>query len=526
MENTRNELEEFHINGLNNEFDVNIKFTDNLKIIVSENGRGKTTIITMLYFFLKNNPRIGTYNFDSLTIKSKNTESTTYSKQVIKLLFNDSILDAVSDSIINFSPKKIKILNGFLGVNKSQPLIVSLIIYITCHKDADKKWQEDIQTFFSKNAVYSEVMPKSNLINTLLPNIYNIVENEIFFNSEESLNFTFDDLYSDIEALCHRIVESPEIELDLGFLMSNLYSLQEKARCFEDKEFIYLPTYRLIESNLSSFRGKDALNSFFDGFDETKDFFKDNPIIQFGMDKIKSTWEELSNQIRASTTEGFLKLSGRLLTNIVSDRAITKKEINELLKNKESINKIISRISQDALTNKNKANLQKIITDGNIGRNEKNNNALFYILENMVTIHKNQLHIDESIERYKNAINTFFTDKKMIFDEITSEVFIEKTATKKKIDIENLSSGEKQILSLFTKLYLSKISEKGKKYWVFFDEPEISLSIEWQSILIPRILDSGKCEFLIAATHSPFIFKSKELKKYTSDLSLDIKGIL
>lgn len=526
MENKKIELEEFHINGLNDEVDVNLKFFDNLKIIVSENGKGKTTIISMLYFFLKNNPKIGEYNFDSLTIKNKNSESVTYSKQVLKLLFNDSILDTVSDSIINFDVKIINHLNSSLGINKSQPLIASLIIYMTCHESADKRWQEDVQNFINKHYVDLIATSRMSWINALVSNVRNLVENRIYFHNEEALEFTFEELYFDIETLCHSITESSDIELDLNLLMGKLYDLQDKARSFEDKEFIYLPTYRLIESNLSSFRGKDALNSFLDGFDETKDFFKENPIIQFGMEKIKNTWEDLSNQIRASTTEDFLKLSGRLLANIVSNRAIKKVEIDELLNNKESVSKIISRISHDTLTKKNKSNLLKIINDGSLGRSDNNKNALFYILENMVTIHKNQRHIDESIERYKDAINTFFTDKKMIFDDITSEIFIEKTKTKKRIDIENLSSGEKQILSLFTKLHLSNISEREKKYWVFFDEPEISLSIEWQSILIPKMIDSGKCEFLMAATHSPFIFKSKGLKKYTSDLSLEIDEVL
>lgn len=44
-------LEEFAIHGLNYESDVSLKFTDNIKVIVSENGYGKTTIISLLYSF-------------------------------------------------------------------------------------------------------------------------------------------------------------------------------------------------------------------------------------------------------------------------------------------------------------------------------------------------------------------------------------------------------------------------------------------------------------------------------------------
>lgn len=88
-----------------------------------------------------------------------------------------------------------------------------------------------------------------------------------------------------------------------------------------------------------------------------------------------------------------------------------------------------------------------------------------------------------------------------------------------------MSSGEKQILSIFTKIYLANIDDKNKKYWIFYDEPELSLSIEWQTILLPKIIESGRCEFLLAATHSPFIFKDSSLKIHTNDLSIEITEV-
>jgi hypothetical protein len=46
----------------------------------------------------------------------------------------------------------------------------------------------------------------------------------------------------------------------------------------------------------------------------------------------------------------------------------------------------------------------------------------------------------------------------------------------------------------------------------------LSLSIFWQENLLPDIIDSGKCEFLFAVTHSPFIFNNK-LDKYATSLN-------
>jgi predicted ATPase len=88
------------------------------------------------------------------------------------------------------------------------------------------------------------------------------------------------------------------------------------------------------------------------------------------------------------------------------------------------------------------------------------------------------------------------------------------------VDIKTLSSGEKQIISLFSRLFLTK----SKQVAIFFDEPELSLSIEWQKHLLPDIIQSGICGFIFCTTHSPFIFEN-DLIGYASDLSKYIEEI-
>ena len=77
-----------------------------------------------------------------------------------------------------------------------------------------------------------------------------------------------------------------------------------------------------------------------------------------------------------------------------------------------------------------------------------------------------------------------------------------------------LSSGEKQIVSLFAHLYLSNVG----KFIVLIDEPELSLSVIWQERLINDLLETGKTTYLAAITHSPFIFEHVD-RKFVSDTS-------
>lgn len=75
----------------------------------------------------------------------------------------------------------------------------------------------------------------------------------------------------------------------------------------------------------------------------------------------------------------------------------------------------------------------------------------------------------------------------------------------KVIQLMQLSSGEKQIVSLFSKLYL----ESDEKSVVVIDEPELSLSIQWQKMLLPDIILTNNCDLLVTVTHSPFIFANE-----------------
>lgn len=72
----------------------------------------------------------------------------------------------------------------------------------------------------------------------------------------------------------------------------------------------------------------------------------------------------------------------------------------------------------------------------------------------------------------------------------------------KKIQLDQLSSGEKQILLILTTVFL----QEEKANVLLMDEPEISLHISWQDRLIELIRELNPNCQLILTTHSPNIF--------------------
>lgn len=69
------------------------------------------------------------------------------------------------------------------------------------------------------------------------------------------------------------------------------------------------------------------------------------------------------------------------------------------------------------------------------------------------------------------------------------------------IPARDLSSGEKQLLILM----IGTLTEKEEEFITFWDEPEISLHIDWQRMLIRVIRTLNSHSQLIISTHSPSI---------------------
>ncbi len=116
----------------------------------------------------------------------------------------------------------------------------------------------------------------------------------------------------------------------------------------------------------------------------------------------------------------------------------------------------------------------------------------------------------EIVKIFINKCNSFFVNKKLILDNLEIKVKLVNSDNKYDLNKENIfSSGEKQIISIFFYLYLNE-----QKYFVIFDEPELSISLRWQEKIINEIQD--KISGLIIATHSGTILKHH--KQYARSL--------
>lgn len=124
---------------------------------------------------------------------------------------------------------------------------------------------------------------------------------------------------------------------------------------------------------------------------------------------------------------------------------------------------------------------------------------------------KKQTESFEKILKFKNTINNFFEPTgKLIKVTYNGKVSINITESNKKFGTDALSSGEKQLIIIIGNLIFNENITSRKVFII--DEPELSLHISWQRLLIESIINVGKNIQLIIATHSPSIISSYKNK--------------
>jgi energy-coupling factor transporter ATP-binding protein EcfA2 len=111
----------------------------------------------------------------------------------------------------------------------------------------------------------------------------------------------------------------------------------------------------------------------------------------------------------------------------------------------------------------------------------------------------------QGIEKYLGAVNEFLENKKLeIHPDVSGKYlgysvvasFEDGTHTR----LQSLSSGERQIITLlYATTYMSS------QEVVLVDEPEISLHVDWQRLLLNKMAEQMRDRQIIACTHSPFI---------------------
>ena len=438
-------LKYFTVSKLYGERDVTIDFTSNIKILVAENGYGKTTVLNALFGVLSGDiSKLRKIDFESIYIEFNDGDSFEITSSELKISTDNFKHNGIYDHLIKKvgEPKTLRLLENYFSLSPKQ-FLRSIIL---------------------KNVSSRTEIPTTHLVNIL-----------------------------------------KDISASKGDV-KNIVEGKEKLKKIHDKfdfNIVYLPTYRRVEQDFEELT------------DTNQDAFLDDHSINFGMKDVTRRFEEITKEIITSSVAWFSKVNGQMLSQLVEGFQVDD-EVRNSINDPDALKIVLDRIG-DNIEESYKKKIIELVETKEIF---EGHDPLLYFISNLVKVYVQQKSNDQAIQDFSEVCNRYLGDKKINYNESNVTIDIIRRKNDKTVDIENLSSGEKQIISLFARLYLKREDNLA----IFFDEPELSLSMEWQKTLLPDILKSGKCAFLFTTTHSPFIFQN-ELAEHTVDLGLYIKEL-
>lgn len=448
-------IQRFCIYGLFGYKDIEINFDESYKILVGENGSGKTTILNCLYYTLKKKfEPLSKIRFDKIRIDFRHKKMLEFAKYEVDAIVeaeykfqNTAFYRSLSQQLTN---KDIESLSKLIYSNKTELEQTKAILTYT------RKLGFDFKT----------------------PSTY---------------------MYKNVKRLVNE------------FLSMNLVHRFEVLDDVLKSKILYFPTYRRGESAFANFEEINKKlaesNPFFERIDFEK-FFHDEQM-QFGMEDVYNSIHNITSEIYRKTMDGFGVIMGDMLSQL--SKNVAKNEVDYNF-DKKVIKIILDRLG-DTIKEEDKLQIIDYANSGYL-----NNSNLNFLISKLANLYDEQKGLDKALKVFKDTCNHYLSEKQFVYNESAIDLHIESSHNQEKLDLECLSSGEKQIVSLFAKLFL----DVENTFIMLLDEPELSLSVLWQEKLLPDILRSQKCNFMLAVTHSPFIYDN-ELENSAQAISDFIK---
>jgi predicted ATPase len=455
---------------------VFIKFKDNKLIFVGENGLGKTTIMSILCYALTSQfEELKEYIFDEIIIK--------INKNVIKIKKEKLLSKKEEDNDMAFQRFYIEMVEnnrfGGMVVEYRNRMPYEVFVAIARAVFYDDKYALNRNYYFR----YGSPEMVQDCINAMkkFKNYYRHIYEPTQRDSKTRNNY------------CTEVSEL--LKKEIG-----------------DTIFLHLPTYRRIEY---------SPNKIFEDKIKFKEYSIDNYelYVAFGMADIESAFDEMSEDLKKSFDTNIKKIQQDFAFDVLNSDYDNVNELRQRIKylNSYEIDKVIATLNRDELFNKQLKDsilsLKNVEKVSSIDTRQKLHGLFFVKILDFID------ELDNNARFFTSVCNKYLVNKELSFDDkefkLNIELNNEFEEDNKRIELSSLSSGEKQVVSLFCKLYLQN---NGKKYFVIIDEPELSISVGWQKMFLKDVVDSPTCVGLFAVTHSPFIFDRNGLEEYTFDL--------
>ncbi|PHR18649.1 MAG: hypothetical protein COA41_09590 [Sphingopyxis sp.] len=476
-------IQSFEIIGLHGYRDIAINPANAASILIANNGTGKTTLLGALDAFLKLQfDRLRNLEFSEIRCKLR-------SYPVPLVLFQTELTDYLTqeptERLLRVAAK------SSLEPSELQSFVIG---------------EHRINEIVNDDAFYNHsVMSKLN----------------------QAFGYSSRTVSKELDILKQELLDVSEGIANIALAIRQVLS---------EYEIVYLPTYRRIELPLADeTRGLQHRRRNMPRFRVAAGSLFTSEI-QFGLSDIKDRLSSINQEVVFESNNGYRDISANIINDLIDGSYAHADQDDTQVPDREELSLFFSRLREGRkrmgpYLEVDEPDLGKIYTDESAIPHQSKV-FLRYFLGKLKLIIDRTRDIERPIEdfiqrcnRYLSSSDEFYyrdmttaaaqspiDGKQLKLDRMTLQVRVESLPEERKIPLDSLSSGEKQMISIFSKLFLYP-----KKKIFLIDEPELSLSIDWQRSVLVDIMSASQCSQLIAITHSPFVFDN-ELDPFAGSL--------
>lgn len=345
-------------------------------------------------------------------------------------------------------------------------------------------------------------------------------------NSTLIINYNQKDYAIELQRI-RMMEERIEEEIEIEHLYLSEYSVLSEIK--KEFSYIYLPLNRngSINDNVSIYMRKN-LHRLYTRASAYSDLTINDvtTLIRESYNRINFTLSKINENFSEELLKSFLDIEN--ITNakqlLIYANKLNPDDISKIQNDYTVVLKTIKKWD-DSTNEKITIFFESLLNDIKKSKNENGLNIeiLFKlselikinsVIEKAERLEQSKSKVTQPLSNFLNAVNKFIkgkNNKKEICIDKEGQLFL-KTSHKPKIDLQLLSSGEKQIVTFFAYLVFGLNNTNQSLFIV--DEPELSLHLEWQLEFVDTLLELNPDIQLIFATHSPEIIGKRRDKAF------------
>ena len=438
------ELKEFWIIGLWRERNYHLIINDGKLIMVGENGCGKSTVLRIVYYTLsKKWGQLVKEDFERIKIVIGNEEKEFFKEQLGKP--EEYLIDTDSELISRLP-----------------------ITFRRRHLDAyrDKLMAEEVLDILD-TAGYPDGM--------------------------------FDVEIEKLEKVALKVPDS--IKEISDWLKSRL-----------NQPILFMPTYRRIEKNPEKTERESYYRRRCRSYQSSNFKNMKMEVSHIGMSDVNDAIHDLIADIKLQYARSSSQLNLDCFKGILGQDFKKVDSIPDEFMEPESIEMIFESLNEEELLDVDKMQIKEKLV-AIIGKTEsydEYDKIVIYYYNMLIKRYESLKKTEDKLEHFFYVCNQYLSGKEFVYKPKSFEYAINvqsRNGVQKEMNIEQLSSGEKQIVAVFSYIYLLIKAP----CMIIIDEPELSLSVTWQETILEDILKSEMCNQLIVATQSPFVYDNSLL---------------